>query len=502
MKKSLFCFIVCVFSLLYSCTNSCKSVSNIPEKGDIVLILDSVPVNSTFLCKNGWTMGTVPKGELGYCLNDIVLTYHVPNHSTIKDTIRIKSITGSLEIMHKYKGLDLLSFLAKPNDTLYFSYKGKMPVVRNSRETKKYDYAYEELIRKEVHHFDYSACIKYALPWYVREDYKYIKDLQGAERYEQTRKFDSLNHLRYYPKAILQLNREEKILDSLTINEYISKDISYFYKQRIKYKRLMLLEKQDLHFKDFKQNDELLKYSFYKKFIDRVYDNDIASKLELKESSNGYFIDAKKLNDSIQKNLFLNYGTRKYLTYNCLLNFLDNNSNKEINEYFKFFKSTYGKDTSLIKRIADEYKFGNEISKDLDLLTEVGKRTSFEEILANNKGKLIYVDFWASTCAPCRRCMPASHKLREEFKGKDVVFVYLAFNDKLRLWKKAVEQLDLKGYNDSYFIENSKSSKLIDDLNVGLIPRFLIYGKDGEILYKNAARPGTKKIRDVLNKAL
>jgi len=226
----------------------------------------------------------------------------------------------------------------------------------------------------------------------------------------------------------------------------------------------MLSEKQNLHFKDFKQNDDLLKYSFYKKFIDRVYENDITSKLEYKKSSNGSFLDSKILNDSIQKNLFLNYGTRKYLTYNCLLSFLDNNSNKEINEYFKFFESTYGKDTSLIKRIADEYKFGNEISKDLDLLTEVGKRTSFEEILANNKGKLIYIDFWASSCAPCRRCMPASHTLREEFKGKDVVFVYLAFKDNLKSWKKAIEQLDLKGYNDSYFIENSKSSKLIDDL--------------------------------------
>ena len=80
---------------------------------------------------------------------------------------------------------------------------------------------------------------------------------------KQIHKFDSLNHIKYYPRAIFQLNREEKILDSLTINKYISKDISYFYKQRIKYKRLMLSEKQNLHFKDFKQNDDLLKYSFY-----------------------------------------------------------------------------------------------------------------------------------------------------------------------------------------------------------------------------------------------
>jgi len=46
--------------------------------------------------------------------------------------------------------------------------------------------------------------------------------------------------------------------------------------------------------------------------------------------------------------------------------------------------------------------------------------------LGDHRGKIVYLDFWASWCAPCLTGMPLIDDLREEFDPKD--FVVLAVN--------------------------------------------------------------------------
>ncbi|MCD8523926.1 MAG: TlpA family protein disulfide reductase [Saccharospirillaceae bacterium] len=46
--------------------------------------------------------------------------------------------------------------------------------------------------------------------------------------------------------------------------------------------------------------------------------------------------------------------------------------------------------------------------------------------LASYKGKVVYVDFWASWCGPCRKSLPMLNELRAELKGQG--FEVLAIN--------------------------------------------------------------------------
>lgn len=96
---------------------------------------------------------------------------------------------------------------------------------------------------------------------------------------------------------------------------------------------------------------------------------------------------------------------------------------------------------------------------------------------------------------------PAS-ELRKQYEGKDVVFVYLAYNDTENSWEKAVREEKLSTIETSYFILNSKNSKMLENIDLRLIPRYIIIDKNGKLVEMNAPRPSDKRIKTTLNKYL
>lgn len=60
-----------------------------------------------------------------------------------------------------------------------------------------------------------------------------------------------------------------------------------------------------------------------------------------------------------------------------------------------------------------------------------GKAYSLEAL----KGKVVVLNFWFIECKPCVMEMPELNKLVEKFKGKEVVFIGFASNDKAKLEK-------------------------------------------------------------------
>lgn len=129
------------------------------------------------------------------------------------------------------------------------------------------------------------------------------------------------------------------------------------------------------------------------------------------------------------------------------------------------------------------------------------KKTNFvTDIFKKYKGKVIYVDFWASWCLPCRAEMPNAAILREKLKEKDIVFLYFGYNDKEKAWLKAREQLGIQG---EHFLLDDKMIKEVDELFViNGIPHYAIIDRDGKIIKQNAHRPSDayKELLDLINK--
>ncbi|MDI9878638.1 TlpA family protein disulfide reductase [Flectobacillus longus] len=119
---------------------------------------------------------------------------------------------------------------------------------------------------------------------------------------------------------------------------------------------------------------------------------------------------------------------------------------------------------------------------------------TWRELLSTDEHKLIYLDFWASWCAPCRAEMPTSKQLKEEYSTKGIKFVYISIDDNISTWQKAITELGLDS-STHYLMPDGKKSAFADKFKVSSIPRYMLVGRDGTIISDNAPRPTNQHIR-------
>jgi hypothetical protein len=78
--------------------------------------------------------------------------------------------------------------------------------------------------------------------------------------------------------------------------------------------------------------------------------------------------------------------------------------------------------------------------------------------------------------------------------------VYLSLDEKFSNWEKAVGEEGL--VNDSYILLNQKEASLLKEINLKMIPRYLLYEKDGKLVNINAPGPDSEEIRSFLDEKL
>jgi len=118
---------------------------------------------------------------------------------------------------------------------------------------------------------------------------------------------------------------------------------------------------------------------------------------------------------------------------------------------------------------------------------------SLDDVLDKYKGKVIYLDFWASWCGPCRNEMPHSQELKKELEGKNVVFVYISVDQNAAKWKNMIDQLHISG--DNYRANVTVRNNLVKEFNLQYIPRYVLINKTGEVVNQNARRPSDPLVK-------
>ena len=162
---------------------------------------------------------------------------------------------------------------------------------------------------------------------------------------------------------------------------------------------------------------------------------------------------------------------------------IDNFSSYSKNSiYFDYLKSLYEKITSIKEGVLAP----NFTSKDVD-----GKQYSLYDF----RGKYVYIDFWASWCAPCIEKFPEMKKIYNSRDKSKFEILGVSVDVSRDSWIKSIEKNKLSWIN----ISNTKGwDEISDSYGVKAVPQNFLVDPNGTIIKKNIELNDLKEILESL----
>ena len=456
--------------------NSCR-ISNLP----VVMIFKDAPSQ---LSTDRFIGSTTIKGRgtINYIDEEMNLVQYTPCPNGY-DTLIIPSYEGYAEVIHLYQAIEEIPYLLMAGDTVLFTYDHNLrPQIQSvtseyktniynlstkdnrsihssgysiDRILTSYDYrrAYEIVNSSEIHKCPQSILDKIQ-NFYVDLDSlqivynTYIKDLRQT--------IDSLKALGVLPDAYYNYYKENIIEEKLGVDELVGPS-----------------------------SDSLLHYvSNYVKVLNypfkMITDYEPTKLFEKAASDTTLASTAKKVILKKVMSDIINSGHP----------FSKETVDKYLNEYIR---QTNDVDTFIQLNLEFDELYVCDIE---------GNEYSFANILSRFIGKVIYIDFWASWCVPCRNEVPISINLNEKYSNKNVVFIYVSIDETEEQWKQAICELDLDKVDNLFLVVNSKDNAVLKKMNINTIPRYMLYDSHGTLVNLNAPRPSSENIERELGKYL
>lgn len=117
--------------------------------------------------------------------------------------------------------------------------------------------------------------------------------------------------------------------------------------------------------------------------------------------------------------------------------------------------------------------------------------------LSHFKGKVIYLDFWATWCGPCVKESPHFEALAQAFAGRDVVFIPISIDNNRKTWSNY-----LASHPKKLAQYHSVDNAIRSGWAIQYIPRFVLIDKDFNIVEAYAPRPSEEKAKAMLEDLL
>lgn len=205
--------------------------------------------------------------------------------------------------------------------------------------------------------------------------------------------------------------------------------------------------------------------------------------------------DLKKEFEDIRKELTTFY-TRDKSIDSTLVDRAIMNLDPMLNMYQNYFAESIA--------IREQFPVGSPSPTFENYENHKGGTTSLEDL----KGKYVYVDVWATWCAPCIAEIPALKELDEKYADKNIQFVSISIDDAMRSgggdadaakskWRAMVEKENLIGLQ--LFSDKNWQSDFVKDYKINGIPRFILIDPDGNVVNANAPRPSSKKLVELFD---
>ena len=122
--------------------------------------------------------------------------------------------------------------------------------------------------------------------------------------------------------------------------------------------------------------------------------------------------------------------------------------------------------------------------------------------LSDFKGKVVYVDVWATWCGPCNAEIPHLIKLEEAYHNNpNIVFMSVSV-DKQKDFEKWKKMLTDKGMGGVQLFAGDRSDEIMKPYKITGIPRFMLFDKEGRVVDADAPRPSSGEIKALLDATL
>lgn len=157
-----------------------------------------------------------------------------------------------------------------------------------------------------------------------------------------------------------------------------------------------------------------------------------------------------------------------------------------------------------IKKVTDFHQKANQdFSDQVYLVENYAGINSLRELLDRFKGKDLFIDFWYSSCSPCKEQFQYGEKLKEFLNKENIQILYISV-DKEELeevWRGCIKLYNLYGYHVR--ANRNLSQNLSKEYSINFFPSYMVVNKEGEIVLPRSLRPGDgEKLYSQIKKAL
>lgn len=499
-----------IFILLYSCNEKKEKVIDeeeaIPKTA--VIITQNSKIQSKVSFNNGVSMPNISYLEFG-TLPDSITKYEI-NRGEM-DTFRVYTNNSFIEVAHRYNTLHFVKYYLEAGDTLLIQYNDSVPSAKLiNHKTLKFDLNYDSQINEMLFSSQITPNFKAAFPLpfmnrsrNLQEESDRVKKQAKTEFSKATIResiiLDSLKELELISLVNYQHRSLNNLYNSLTFNlnyEISNEDLGLLRELN----KLEISVDNKINYDKIvgESADSLLKYNSYIDFLEAYLNKKYNDMVPMIKTKNGFYKDYRQFFDYIISDSILIDVKKEYFLYINLVDIIENFSVSDRETYLKKYKE-FGPQQIFLNEI-NEYFNLDGISDDLELKDVNGDVLTLEKLKSLNKGKLMYIDFWASWCKPCIELLPDSHHLRDSLADMDIEFYYFSIDESEKKWQKASEKHDLNVNN--YLVNNRYNSVFLEEINLEAIPRYLLFDKNGELIQENAPDPSAGELRKTIYKYL
>jgi len=135
------------------------------------------------------------------------------------------------------------------------------------------------------------------------------------------------------------------------------------------------------------------------------------------------------------------------------------------------------------------------------LMVDGSSTTRWENVLAQNKGKYVLVDFWASWCVPCLNDLPALSALKQQYPTDKIAFLSFSMDKNVAAWKSQLLKQNSDTANN-FLIVHQENAGIVRSLKVSTIPRYILIDPEGNFINVDVPGPQDPGMKIILDQVL